>query len=497
MDAREELMSLRRLDELEAKAAAVSGSARSPFDVGTNTLEGLKGLGETALTGITGTLGSIAGLGAGGLEAAFTGDLTKYPETFQKVQQQLTYAPRSDAGQAIQGGINQTLGGWSKNVVDPVAELAAGHPALQTSIKTVGEALPMAASFLRGASKAVTAKPNQLALDVAKDIGYTPRLSQSIDNPTLKPIIARAEDVSAEVAGGASVVNVAQNRNTLALNKRAAAQIGQPGALDLSPPVLARARTKMGESFDAVAKLPGKPIPYGPVAVEAQAIADKEMALQPKQRNQGLIDTANDILNSAKAGEQMSGETYNTMRSRLSETAFDEGGTVGKRYGGLVAALDAAADTQLHAMGYGDLAAGLTAARKQYRNLMVLERGNAVVENNVNPQAVARILKQKAPAEFREGRMPPDSLYDIGVIGDNFKPVREGSQTFGRGIGVGMMGAILQPALWPYVAGALGGSGLGALLTHSPYARAALNPLSRSTLAAGTLPSGQRLLPPP
>lgn len=326
------------------------------------------------------------------------------------------------------------------------------------------------------------------ALEGARNIGYQPRLSEI----TGSPLASRIEDVSARIPGGAGVMQAQNLSNQRAINRAAATSIGEQSS-EVGAPVLAQASDRLGKVFEDIKALDVvtvngrqvKPIAIGQsVGMVADDILRQQSKMIPQQRDANLINLAQQAKIASTSKGRIDGETYQLTRSGLSEASYDASGTNRALYGKLLNALDDSAEQSLRQVGRGDLADALKTARPQYANLKLLERGVTAEGGNVSPARVASTMRTQNPSAFREGRTSGNPLYPIAQIGENLKPLQQGSQTFERQI----MNPLTLAAYAPL-------SYMGAKATTNPlinwYAQQALMSPTMGALSAGALPVGR------
>lgn len=266
------------------------------------------------------------------------------------------------------------------------------------------------------------------ALGSMDDIGVRPRMSEV----TGSPFFARVEDWAARTPGGAGVMRKFAEGNQQAINRTAAQGIGET-ADELTPQVFAAANQRMGQVFEAIKGLGGKPIRVSSkVGDAADDILRQQKKMLPTQQDQNLINLANQAKTVATHRGRIDGETYQLIRSGLSEASFDASGSNKVLYGKLLSALDDAADSSLRAEGHTSLADALKTVRPQYANLKTLEKGAVAEAGNVSPARLASAMRSNNPASFREGRMQGNPLYEIAKMGEAFKPLQAGSPTYER-----------------------------------------------------------------
>lgn len=274
------------------------------------------------------------------------------------------------------------------------------------------------------------------ALQSAMSIGYRPRLSET----TGSPMMARIEDAAARIPGGAGVMQSQADANSRALTRAASKSIGE-NTDELGPSVMGAAADRMGKVFEGIKNL-GKvnvngrqvnPIEIGGnVASVADDILRQQSKMIKGQKDEALVELANQAKTLANNKGRIDGETYQLVRSGLSEASYDASGTNRVLYGKLLNALDESADTSLRAIGQNVLADQLKTVRPQYGNKILLEKGATLEGGQVSPAKVASSMRTQNPAAFREGGMSKNPLYDVAMVGENLKPLRQGSQTFER-----------------------------------------------------------------
>jgi hypothetical protein len=262
--------------------------------------------------------------------------------------------------------------------------------------------------------------------------GYKPYVSEIGGSTAAR----QAEDYLSRAPGSSGVMADFAGRNQRTINTAAAESVGARSR-NLSAQVLDDSSQRIGQTFEAVAALPGNPIRLGPDVGTAAAEVLRTQAMRPISADPVLSRVAHQLQIYSQYNGRLTGEAYNALRSDLSAAANQahRGGNsaAGRAYDALLAAVDGSAATSLQAAGQGELAGQLATARGQYGNLMTLERGRTVsAGGDVNPQALSGAMRQKYPRQFREGRMEGNPLFDIARYGETYPPLRSGSQTFER-----------------------------------------------------------------
>lgn len=281
------------------------------------------------------------------------------------------------------------------------------------------------------------------ALSAGQKLGIQPRLSEV----TGSRFLSRMEDMAARTPGGAGVMDDFARANAQAINRAASKAIGE-NADEMTPAVFAAARARITKPFEDLKKLPGNPVKLNQSVISA---ADDVLRQQTKmisqQQDAGLIDLAKNLKWAASNRGKIDGEAYQLLRSGLSEASFDATGTNKTLYGKLLEAVDNSADASLRSAGHGGLADSLKASRPQYAGLLQLERGMVSEGGNVSPARLAQVLRAQSPGKFREGKGGP--LFDIGRLGESFKPLRQGSQTYEREVSSSLLDTAIK-APWAY-----------------------------------------------
>jgi hypothetical protein len=223
-----------------------------------------------------------------------------------------------------------------------------------------------------------------------------------------------------------------EQANKAAFNRAAAEGIGET-ADELTPAVFAAANQRLGQVFEGIKSLGGKPIRIDQqVGNVADDILRQQRKMLPTQQDQNLINLANQAKMVAQHRGRIDGETYQLIRSGLSESSYEASGTNRALYRQLLDAVDDSADASLRATGNTALAQSLREARPQYANLKMLEKGAVAEGGNVSPARLASVMRTQNPAAFREGRMAGNPLYDVAQIGETMKPLQAGSPTYER-----------------------------------------------------------------
>jgi hypothetical protein len=292
------------------------------------------------------------------------------------------------------------------------------------------------------------------------------------------------EDFAATVPGGAGAMADHATRNVTAMNRAAARAIGET-ADELTPNVLAAARARIVKPFEEVKALTGRPIAIGQsVANVADDILRQSSKMPGGQKDANLITLAQQAKALAANKGRIDGETYQLTRSHLSEAAYEANGTNKHLYGKLLEALDNSAEQSLRMMGKADLANALKTARPQYANLTMLEKGAVIEGGNVNPSRLASAMRTQDPKILREGTKSGE-MVDLARVGEQFKALNPGSQTFARGIVSSPLATALTAPVAYGAAKATTGAlprGYAAVMGQSQVPGALADPITRAML---------------
>lgn len=324
-------------------------------------------------------------------------------------------------------------------VVGGVEALKYGTPEEKTRAGIAGFTGTLAGNLVGkavgGAIKAGsnTSPTQRQVLKNARELGIKPRMSQVTNSPTWSLI----EDISSRNIGGRGVMEKFAAENQTAINRALAKEMGET-ADDLSPQVFANATERLGSVFNEVANL-GRVNVNGrevnPISISSKVgdVADEIIRVQSKRAkpNTELLSMAEKAKVLSRNMGRIDGETYNLVRSDLSELSFDANGFDRVAYGKLLEALDDSAQASLKDIGRGDLAAALKEARPQYAAKKILAKGLVAEGGDANPARLAQVLRSQNPDKFRSA-VNPTPMQAIAQYGENFKPLKAGSPTAER-----------------------------------------------------------------
>jgi len=283
------------------------------------------------------------------------------------------------------------------------------------------------ANIISPVTSKAAAPAHQQALAAGERIGRQPSLSEA----TGSAFFRRMEDYAARAPGGSGVMQEFAQGNQTAVNRAAARSIGET-ADEMTPQVFADAAHRMGQVFDGIRNLGGRPIQIGPGVVNAaNDILRMQGKMLPTQQDPALVSLAQRAITLGANKGRIDGEAYQLIRSGLSEAAYDANGTNRVLYGRLLEALDNSADASLRAGGQATLADALRTVRPQYGNLKTLEKGATAEAGNVSAAKVASTMRTNNPSAFRRGTTQ-GPLDDVARVGEGLKPLTAGSPTAER-----------------------------------------------------------------
>lgn len=487
----EELQALRRLAELEDKAAGkvpvekVSRRKLSDSIDGAPTLQNAAiGAGDVGLSLATGLAGQVAGgltgIGQGLKNLVFPG--MPAGERAAQVQESMTYQPRSEAGQGIAQGLDKLLG-FIPRAADAAGEkvaVASGSPAVgaavNTAIQAIPNLIPMAKAPLSSAlakQTAETAKntalaaPKTAAIATAKEAGYV--IPPAEANPTLPNRIMEG------FSGQPKLQQLASSKNQPVTNSLVRNALGIADDVPLSVEALEAVRKDAGKAYD-VARDAGAVVADADYASALDAIASKYTSASqsfPKMAKNEIKDA----VDAARVQGFDSGAGVDAIKIQreMADKAFRSGDTaLGKAHKSIADAIEAQIDRHLQATG-GSLDE-FRAARQ--RIAQTYDAQSALKGNDIDARVLAK--------QYEKGRLTGD-LAKVGEFGSQFKGA---AQTGGRNAYV--------PSLWETLGmggvGTLGGLAMGggtSLPVIGAIAAGAARPVARSTMLSGP---GQALM---
>jgi len=406
-----------------------------------------QGFGRTIEQVTGGIMDAAYGLMGGGEKSGITGESMR--ETLGKVQQDYAseFAPVQEAhglatglGQAAPYLLTAPMGGAS---IGGQAALAGGMGLLGTS-GDVGERLMAGGTGAAlGAAGAGLGNMAGRVYGMAKN-AYRPGVAgqfaaaggrvtpgQALDSSGLQ----RAE----ALMQSAGVFDAKQAANQTLIQSQAGKAIGQAdGAIDLTP-------TGLGNSADDIgARINQSLEGIDDIGID-NAMIEK---LQKVKGDSPYIDFPD-------PDSTMSGEAYQQIRSQMAGVARSEASSATKTPGKLEYVQSIIDDLDQKFIGAAGKDAGeqLGAAREQWRNLLAMERGQAITPDGmVNPKSLNNALNQTWKKTYRRGkdsRVRPETreLFQgardqssrglTSVVGDSGTATR-----LGAGLGVPLLAGV-------------------------------------------------------
>lgn len=317
---------------------------------------------------------------------------------------------------ALGAGGSVALKGLSNGIASLFKQPAAGGGA---SFGTVGDDI----------SSGLTAAQRR-AMEVGREMGMRTTPGQATGSRALQQLEAKLE--SQPMTSGP--FNAVRANNQSVLNSAAAKAIGEVGdSVDSS--VLSAANERIGKAFQRVADSRPRTIDSNAFLGKLSGIESDFEGLLPN--GQGILDNSLVKQLFAFAGKgNATGEQIQNISSKLGKAAYNNLTSAnGDRQLGmaLYQVKDVADDLLAQGLSESESAA-LTAARQQYRNLMLLTQRVGVVNpstGNVNGVSLANLLQQKDKAGFLLGRNDT-ALYNAARFAQAFKPIVGDSGTATR-----------------------------------------------------------------
>lgn len=453
MNEREELLALRRLAELEAKAAGdqrVSNlqenyKKNNPLAAAQVALIGAGRQGDKLMAGVQelGLSANVAAREGMGMES---GEQLRKLAELEQIQQGndaayvplrekhpfltgageaafLTAAPMGQASAlgrvaapAIMAAGNELLSYGSPEERSIQALQKGGVAALAGG---VGEGVRALVSPAKSSLNAAQQRSLQRA---SENIGYKPRASELTGNETLR----RLEDAVARQPGGAGPMRDFMESNERAIARHAAKGIGE-NADELTDDVLANASERIGSTYNTLRGRASMPV--GDDVFDAVSRAEKMLtrgdASGPKKT---ALDTIQRLKDQLYQSKQFDGETYQAWTSDLAAQAR----TLGKENRTAAAALREV-EKAMDKVARGKDATAWQLADKQHASLETLMKPGIVntQTGKVSPLKLASQMERQFGKNMKTGKVKGE-LADIAALARVSPPMHEGSQTAGR-----------------------------------------------------------------
>ncbi len=235
-------------DETPPGSSAGGGIVRARTDAGKavfeNALQMVTGFGGLIASGFTGAAGVVSGALVPGGETG----VEKGARFIRGTQEELTFQPRSEAGQQLSENIAKPFEAF-ENLADTAGEavLEPLGPEAATFVKTAILAAPLAFGLRKGATvkrKADKPTPRQEVAAMGAEEGYVTPPSMRGDGG--------AAAVAEGVGGIAKVKQQAIQRNQPVTDKLAKRDLGLPDEITLSVEILEGLRAQAGKAYEAV-----------------------------------------------------------------------------------------------------------------------------------------------------------------------------------------------------------------------------------------------------
>ena len=298
-----------------------------------------------------------------------------------------------------------------------------GQTALGTLFGGAGFGVGKVASKVLKPTSSTMSAGQQAGADAAERLGVKLTPGQQTGSMGLQQV----EAVLARTPGASGNMAAFQQANQAALNRAGASAIGETSDV-LSESVLAAARQRLGTDFKNLSA--GAKVALGDDFLNSLGKIDSMNRGLGSFASTQIDDLVNKGLDLAAKGN-LDGKAYQTLRSRLTDRAGDafRGGNseLGQALKTLREGLDDAARA-----GMDDATkTAWDTVRRQYANLKVLTKGNAVTAGNVNPNQVGTALRQYSGDLYKTGGLQ-GPLMDVARVGDAFKQVVPNSGTAER-----------------------------------------------------------------
>jgi hypothetical protein len=260
------------------------------------------------------------------------------------------------------------------------------------------------------------------------------------------------------------------------------------------PEVVDQAFTRIGGVFDNMARQSEIRVSRPLVQDLAQAEHDYNSLTPPSQRAPAVQNIITDIAHALNNTGRLSGEAYQSLRTRLNEFARRAGNhDLQEAFRGIQGALDNEVERNLPQ----HLQDAWATARRQYRNMLVIEKaataaGPAAAEGVLTPQMLRAALVAQSRRSYARGTGDFNDLVRAGnMVMDKLPDSGTASRLKAQGVSTAILGgagALLGGHLGDNtVGGATAGGVVGAVLPATA-ARIALSNLGRRWLANQRLP---------
>lgn len=280
----------------------------------------------------------------------------------------------------------------------------------------VGEGFRRIIQPLPGVASGPVQAEARSAADVIPGVSLMP--SQSSGSPGMRAV----EDWLAQSPGGRGPIAAKITATQTALTRHAARGIGVPDADALTPDVLAKAASQIKDDYSRLA--PGVKLDVTQPVLDAVDRAEKALMKGADAGKQDALSTIRKLKDQLYNTKSVSGDDWSVWQSDIGSIARS---TENDRVGSVLGALR----KELNDMARGPASAEWKAVDKRNAYLETLMKPNAIIDGFVNPKAVDRLLSSQFGKTYQTGNLKGE-LADIGRYGASVRNIREGSQTFGR-----------------------------------------------------------------
>lgn len=410
-----------------------------------------KGPGEAALSIGSGMVATpVAGL-AGLAGSVLPGDTGQGARWTERVQDALTYSPRTKSGQAIVE--LATLPGKAVSyVADKVGDRGAEYsPALGAVGKTFVEALPVLLGARAALKKPAPLTPKQQSAAAARDAGFklTPEEMGS------GPVARNAASLSGEPRLARSI----SNKNQPVIVEKLAGDLGIPKGTAVDLDTIKTVLKNEHRAYENVRNT-------GQVTPSPQYAADLD-ALNTKYANvsrdfpdlaqadvQAVIDGARRPTFSATGAVDLIGQ----LRQSASDAFAGRQSGLGKVYRGVADAVEAELGRHVATIGQPELLRQFTGARSRIAQAHLLEDA-LLSPDTVNPRVYAEAARDRVPltggakqvgdfaAAAERSAMKPSTIGTGGTAGDVALALLQRAATGAGNFGVDLLTLGARPAM--------------------------------------------------
>lgn len=436
MDEREELQALRRLAELEDKAAAEKGGIPVPSLVLPD-----QGIGRSLVNGAGKFVNDIVAGTKQTWNAATGNDAANAQLAREQERVKAGYAPLQRAnpvatsvGESLfpavasipftgGSGLAGTLTtGFLTGAIPEALKYGSPEERMANALKS-GAGGAAGAGLGYGVAKMIQPVSNAARLSpeaqqAADRIGYKLTAGELQQNEALQNI----ENWLRRTPGSSGTMQARQAANQQAINRAAAGAMGET-ADDLGEKTFAAAKGRIGSEFQRLSAAAAPDVQNSPDFINAIVKVDAANRATQSYMRPDITKEVEKALDLASTGK-LSGEAYQQIRSQLSSDAqrafAAKDSTLGKALETIRNGLDAAANQSLSAADQE----AYKVARQQWAAYKALTKGAVAEGGDVSGKRLAAALRQANPDAFRTGQMKVDErLMDIARLSEALKGV--------------------------------------------------------------------------